>query len=205
MSDNHDPRCQTQIDGAYPHCTCLPKMTPETGAGGIAHWLALLGPCFVNPDIASVDFYTQSGKVAATVTRIEWQEALASLRAAATPEMEVAPIDSTRNVASTDYQGPIKVGMHFIWEPTRPAAWAHIVVTEIKTHAPNGFRFDERRIQTENVTRNRYGREGDVAWNEEGRFREACRPCDETGTLLTLGEATSAPAPPVETRSEDAK
>ena len=41
----------------------------------VDRWLASLVPCFTNPEVFSVDFYTFSGKVTATVTRAEFLEA----------------------------------------------------------------------------------------------------------------------------------
>lgn len=82
------------------------------------------------------------------------------------------------------YTGPIELGQHFIWLPHNPRAWAHVCVVGIDERDSHGAPFDERRIHTITVHGGAINATSREAWNEEGRFREACRPCDPQGRLL---------------------
>jgi len=85
-------------------------------------------------------------------------------------------MNSTTGEPMRIYVGPIGVGMHFIWEPDNPRAWTHVVVIRI-----DAVPHDERRIWTKTLNGNRFNPVDQETWNEEGRFREACVPCDERG------------------------
>lgn len=71
------------------------------------------------------------------------------------------------------YDGPIEVGMRFIWEPDDPRAFALIEVTRLIDRSP-----DERIIWSKRVRAARAGptKADDDVWSEEGRFREAVTP-----------------------------
>lgn len=113
------------------------------------------------------------------------------------PRGAVRVVDDNReyrllNVADTGdhedlvtYDGPIEVGMHFIWMKDLPRAWAHVVVTKIDTQDSNGVTFDERRIWTRTLSNSIANRVNGEAWNEEGRCREAFTPCDERGNVTS--------------------
>lgn len=87
-------------------------------------------------------------------------------------------------VREVPYAGPITVGDYFIWEPSKPNAWAHVQVTGIDTVDSQGTPFDERRIWTVTLSRSPRAGGGDLAWNEEGRFREAVVKSDAVGRNL---------------------
>lgn len=70
------------------------------------------------------------------------------------------------------YKGPIEVGMTFLWEPMKPHATTHIIVTARKINED-----DEMWIETQDwvqTTKISGGYTGDKWWNDESRFREAC-------------------------------
>jgi hypothetical protein len=92
--------------------------------------------------------------------------------------------------------------MHFIWEPNKPSAWTHVVVLKIDAVDSHGDPFDERLIWTRSLTGNRWNRKGCETWNEEGRFREACVPCDERGNQAVAkdGLAGASDSMPVSRR-----
>lgn len=84
--------------------------------------------------------------------------------------------DSTRGEY---YHGAINPGMHFMWEPGNPYASGVVVVTGLFT-AADGTAWVEAKV----LTGTQYVRPGHIYINEESRFREAVRPCDELGRLL---------------------
>jgi len=83
--------------------------------------------------------------------------------------------------APEGYDGPINPGDHFIWEPDKPSAWCHIEVMRVEDRGTT-----DRVVWTRVVQSNRFNPEGQETWNDESRFREACRPCDARGVLLSV-------------------
>lgn len=81
------------------------------------------------------------------------------------------------------YEGPIEVGMHFLWMKETPAAWARVVVTRVADRDSDGSLFDERRIWTRTLSHSRSNPEDLETWNDEGRCREAFTPCDDKGNV----------------------
>jgi hypothetical protein len=104
----------------------------------------------------------------------------AALARAAEPAVTIRP-GYTDDPEIKLLEGPINIGDQFIWEPTKPNAYKHIIVTRI-TH-PEG---DERRIWAQEL-----GQDKDY-WNDESRFREACERVTTADTV-----ATSPAADPV--------
>jgi hypothetical protein len=80
-----------------------------------------------------------------------------------------------------EYAGPITAGDHFIWEPDKPTAWCHIEVMRVEDRGTT-----DRVVWSRVVQSNRWNPEGQETWNDESRFREACRPCDARGVLLPV-------------------
>lgn len=120
------------------------------------------------------------------------RDLFAQIRQANTTAEEIRRIvygESTRQIDAGDhedivsYDGPIEVGMFFIWMKDLPRAWAHVVVTKIDTQDSNGVQFDERRIWTRTLSNSIANRINGESWNEEGRCREAFTPCDEHGVI----------------------
>ena len=75
------------------------------------------------------------------------------------------------------HTGPIKVGQRFEWCPYGsdgwPHAWQAIEVTRIKYGDDDGF--TETDQAGEEALIESRGRRGQLAWNEESRFREAVK------------------------------
>lgn len=76
------------------------------------------------------------------------------------------------------YDGPIDIGMYFIWEPDNPKAWQHVMVSRIDERP-----HDERAIWVVHI-RTTPGLIKEPVWNDESRFREACVRADERGNRL---------------------
>lgn len=84
-----------------------------------------------------------------------------------------------------DYEGPIEVGMTFLWEPMKPHATVHIKVASV---VDNG---EEKWIETRSwVARDKVsgGYDGDPGWNDEGRFREAVIPVPDPRAVTEAEE-----------------
>lgn len=84
------------------------------------------------------------------------------------------PLDATPAIGTVEekagYQGEIKVGQRFIWEPRKPKAFAPITVVDVR---------GDKWIQT------RHDVTGEAHWNETDRFREACIPAPPASTTET--------------------
>lgn len=87
-----------------------------------------------------------------------------------------------------DYAGPINVGDHFVWlgdhvngTPKDRSAWQHLIVTKVLSDES----WSERKIWTKRADGRPVGGYPPMleTWNDEGRFREACLPCDERGSI----------------------
>lgn len=95
------------------------------------------------------------------------------------PEMAI-----TQDSEPERYTGPIELGQHFIWESDNKRAWAHVCVVGIDEKDSSGTPYDERIIYTITVHGGAINPAGQKVWNEESRFRQACRPCDPQGRPL---------------------
>lgn len=68
------------------------------------------------------------------------------------------------------YEGPIRAGMRFVWEPNKPDVRQRVEVTRVETNADR---------ETWVFTRELDGKVRGEYANEEDRFRDACIPITE--------------------------
>lgn len=80
------------------------------------------------------------------------------------------------------YEGPIEVGMRFVWEPLLSYATSHVAVTKILPEEwqtnPRGR--TERHIYTKSYDNKTGEYSGAEVWSDESRFREAVVLVDAT-------------------------